>query len=179
MCLVLARSSNDWRSQEFSQKGSSSERRCQRNWGKSQARARILKRGCRLSSPLRASRSTNCHNGRHDFMAAVLRTSFLTISTTTSVLQRSVPAFISSWLSVAFPAICWQTGCACSRLTLMTFRVYRSSYLPTALPCWTPPLWTRTHGFRGSTIVRPTRRCLRWLQWDSCSNGLSRGDSTS
>src|ERR1700722_318693 len=75
-----------------------------------------------LASVDDAEAVTRCRRGRRECTAVRHRISFHTISTSTSGVERSAPAFISSLPSAALPAIDCLTGHACSVLISKTLR---------------------------------------------------------
>src|ERR1700681_4772730 len=111
--------------QKFSQE-KRSERTCQHAPGRSHDLMRTLRREFNPFSRAGGSRSTRHRNGRKHCTVVLPRISFHTICTTTSVVERSAQAFVSSLPSVALPAIACQTGCASSAVTSKILYACRS-----------------------------------------------------
>lgn len=154
-----------------------SEKPCQHAAGRSRNRVRTLQRRSNPSSRSRTSRSTRYHGGRRNYTAVRPRISFHTISTSTSGVERSVRAFISSLPSVASPAIDCRTGFAYSGLISRTLRGGRPRYRHAERFFWMHRWPTPMPGFHGSETESGTGLRLPSRRSVSCWRSLALNDS--
>ena len=172
----LARSSKDRRKPELLA-GRGSQRTCQHAAGRSRNPLQTLQRGSIPSSDLRTSHSIRYRSSRRNSTAVRPRIFFRTISTSTSGVERSVRAFISSLPSVASPAIDCRTGCAYSGLILRTLHGCRLRYHHAERFFWIPRWPTPTPGFHGSEIELGTVLRLSSRRSVCCWSDLAPNDS--